>query len=73
MLFADPAKRSFVFKREQDGVSAIVAVNPGRESESVELPAGDGSEARTITLNIGDAALDYTTLTLPPQSFAVLQ
>lgn len=73
VLFADPAKRSFVFKREKDGVSAIVAVNPGRESESVELPAGDGSEARTITLNIGDAALDYTTLTLPPQSFAVLQ
>ena len=73
VLFAEEGKRSLVFKRAKDGVSAIVAVNPGRDSETVVLPDGDGSEARTITLNIGGATLDYTTLTLPPQSFAVLQ
>ena len=31
------------------------------------------AKTRTITLNIGGAVLDGTTLTLPPQSFAVLQ
>ncbi|RGW07826.1 alpha-amylase [Bifidobacterium pseudolongum] len=72
-LFAADDKRSFVFKRSAEGVSAIVAVNPGRETEIIELPAGDGSDARTITLEVGEPALDGTTLTLPPQSFAVLQ
>ena len=72
-LFAADDKRSFVFKRSAEGVSAIVAVNPGRETEIIELPAGDGSGARTITLEVGEPALDGTTLTLPPQSFAVLQ
>lgn len=73
VLFASQDKRSFVFKRRKDDISVVVAVNPGRESETVELPAGDGSEARSITMNIGNPTLDYTTLTLPPQSFAVLQ
>ena len=59
-------KRSFVFKRSAEGVSAIVAVNPGRETEIIELPAGDGSDARTITLEVGEPAFDGTTLTLPP-------
>ncbi len=70
-LFAADDKRSFVFKRSAEGVSAIVAVNPGRETEIIELPAGDGSDARTITLEVGEPAFDGTTLTLHPQSFAV--
>ena len=73
VLFASDERRSFVFKRTKDGVSAVVAVNPGRETETIELPAGEGSEARTVTLSYGDPTLGYTTLTLPPQSFAVLQ
>lgn len=73
VLFAEEGRRPFVFKRAKDGVSAIVAVNPGRDGETVTLPDDDGSETRTITLNIGGAVLDGTTLTLPPQSFAVLQ
>ncbi|MEE1295270.1 MAG: alpha-amylase family glycosyl hydrolase [Bifidobacterium sp.] len=77
-LFGDDEHRSYVFKRtgtddSGDEVSAIVAVNPGRDTETVELAPGDGSEARTISYAIGDPSLDYTTLTLPAQSFAILQ
>ncbi len=73
VLFASDERRSFVFKRTKDGISAVVAVNPGREAETIELPAGEGSEARTVTLSYGSPTLAYTTLTLPAQSFAVLQ
>ena len=55
--------------------------SPCRKRKKEESPAVSGSFsgfvreeiARTITLNIGGAVLDGTTLTLPPQSFAVLQ
>lgn len=72
-LFGDDEHRAFVFKRTKDDVSVVVAVNPGRDTETVQLPEGDGSEARTLAYAIGDPTLEYTTLTLPPQSFAVLQ
>ena len=41
--------------------------------KTIELPDGEGSDTRTVTLSYGAPTLDYTTLTLPPQSFAVLQ
>ncbi|MEE0653577.1 alpha-amylase family glycosyl hydrolase [uncultured Bifidobacterium sp.] len=73
VLFSSDERRSFVFKRTNDDVSAVVAVNPGRDTETIELPDGEGSDTRTVTLSYGAPTLDYTTLTLPPQSFAVLQ
>lgn len=73
VLFGDDSHRSFVFKRTKNDISTIVAVNPGRDTEEITLPDGDGSEARTISLSVGNPGLDYTTLTLPPQSFAILQ
>ncbi|WP_249666038.1 hypothetical protein [Bifidobacterium animalis] len=72
-LFAEEGRRPFVFKCATDGVPAIVAVNPGCDGATVTLPADDCSATRTITLNIGVAVLDCTTLTLPSPSFAVLQ
>ena len=53
------------------GRPQLIAMNPGRGTETVKLPDGLRSDASPI-LALGSPTISGRTLTLPAQSFAVL-
>ncbi|OZG63723.1 alpha-amylase [Bifidobacterium hapali] len=61
-------------RRSSSGSSAavLVAMNPGRETETVTLPPEFAAQSPATRLALGDPTVDGVTVTLPPQSFAVL-
>ena len=61
---AEPGSRLFAYRR---GENMLLAVNPGRETLSLPL---DG--AYTLVYAVGAPKAENGTLTMPPQSFAVL-
>ncbi|TPF91659.1 alpha-amylase family glycosyl hydrolase [Bifidobacterium sp. UTBIF-78] len=50
----------------------LIAMNPGRETEYVELPDGIGTSP-SIALALGGPAVEDGRLRLPPQSFAIVE
>lgn len=49
----------------------LIAMNPGRHSETVDLPNALSPDA-TMLLSLGEPVVGDGQLTLSPQSFAVL-
>ena len=62
-------RRLFAFERSTDLERVIVAVNPSTNSERLQLPNG---HYRKI-FEIGETKVDFNTLTLGTQSFAILK
>lgn len=62
-------RRLFAFERSTDLERVIVAVNPSTNSERLQLPHG---HYRKI-FEIGETKVDFNTLTLGMQSFAILK
>ncbi|RSX53394.1 alpha-amylase [Bifidobacterium dolichotidis] len=80
-LFASDTMRSYVFEREANGERMLIAVNPSRSEETIELNTKLPSDWATATplyqindVQTGQANNEQTqqgSLTLGPQSFAL--
>ncbi len=72
-LLADDGRRLFAFARETDGDTAITVLNADELMHTVEIPAGEGTWEDVLNGRDYTAAGGTLTLTLPPQSGAVLR
>ncbi|MBT1161934.1 MULTISPECIES: alpha-amylase family glycosyl hydrolase [Bifidobacterium] len=59
-------------RNESGSLPLLIAMNPGRETETVTLPTEFAAQSPAVRLAIGEPAVDGATLTLPPQSFVIL-
>ncbi len=72
-LLADDARRLFAFARQADGDTAIVVFDADELMQTVELPADEGDWEDVLNGGRYTTDAGTLTLTLPPQSGAVLR